>query len=257
MADELSINRLSALVGARAASEDPIARLAVAVQVADETRDLADELLDRFVAAAREDGRPWSEIGATLGVSKQAAQKRFVAPADPTAWPKDFDSDARGVVQLAQQRARELRHRYLGTEHLLLALTDDSGLAGATLAGVGIDSTQVTEQIRSIVGAGHSSETATLGISPRTKRVLEAAGHEARRLGHRCAIAAPEHVLLALSAHEDGVAAQILRTLRATDEQLRDQLSQLLAGEAPELAEQIRQPSRRRQLVRRPRRRAA
>lgn len=257
MADELSIDRLAELVGDRAASEDPITRLATAVQVADETRDLADELLDRYVAAAREHGCPWSEIGATLGVSKQAAQKRFVAPTDPTRWPKDFDADARGVVQLAQRRARELRHRYLGTEHLLLALTDDPGLAGATLTGLGIDSTHVSEQIRSIIGLGHSSDAATLGITPRTKRVLEAAGHEARRLGHRCAIAAPEHVLLSLSAHEDGVAAQILRALDVTDDQLREQLSRLLAGEAPELAEQIRHPPRRRRLVRRQRRHAA
>jgi hypothetical protein len=255
--DELSIDRLSEVVGDRAESEDPIAQLAIAVEVGDEVRDLADELLDRFVAAAREHGRPWSEIGATLGVSKQAAQKRFVAPADPTTWPKDFDADARSLVHLAQRHARELRHRYLGTEHLLLALTEDSGLAGTTLARVGIDSNQITEQIRSIVGVGHSSEASTLGISPRTKRVLEAAGHEAGRLGHRCAIAAPEHLLLALSAHEDGVGAQILRGLGVTDEQLREQLSQLLAGEAPELAEQVRRPARRRRIVRRDRRRAA
>lgn len=258
MADELSIDRLSALIGDRSMSEDPIARLAIAVRVADEVRDLADELLDRYVAAARAHGRPWSEIGATLGVSKQAAQQRFVAaPVDASAWPKDFDGDARGVVQLAQRRARELRHRYLGTEHLLLALTEDSGLAGATLTNLSIDSTQVSEQIRSIIGLGHSSDTATLGITPRTKRVLEAAGHEARRLGHRCAIAAPEHVLLSLSAHEDGVAAHILRALDVTDDQLREQLSQLLAGEAPELAEQIRQPHQRRRVTRRHRRQAA
>ena len=108
----------------------------------------------------------------------------------------------------------------------------------------------------SVIGEGHSSETATLGISPRTKRVLEAAGNEARRLGHRCAIAAPEHVLLALSAQSDAVAAQFLRDLAVSDERLRDQLGELLAGEAPELADMIRQPNRRR-LRRRPRRRHA
>src|SRR4051812_3858250 len=140
MPDELSIDWLTALVGERTASEDPIARLATAVQVAHEARELAAELLHHHVAAAREHGRPWSEIGATLGVSRQAAQQHFGPTADSTPWPKDFDADARGVVELAQRRARELGHRYLDTEHLLLALTEDPGLAGATLARLGIDS---------------------------------------------------------------------------------------------------------------------
>jgi hypothetical protein len=86
--------------------------------------------------------------------------------------------------------------------------------------------------------------------------VLEAAGVQARRLGHRCAIAAPEHVLLALSAQRDAVAAQILRDLGAGDEQVRHQLGELLAGEAPELAAMLREPPRRR-LRRAPRRRQA
>jgi hypothetical protein len=95
-------------------------------------------------------------------------------------------------------------------------------------------------------------ETATLGISPRTKRVLEAAGIQAAG----SVIAAREHVLLALSAQRDAVAAQILRDLGASDDQLRFQLSELLAGEAPELAAMLREPPRRR-LRRAPRRRQA
>jgi ATP-dependent Clp protease ATP-binding subunit ClpC len=136
-----------------------------------------------------------------------------------------------------------LRHRYVGTEHLLQALTLDLGLAGTTLARLGVDDAGVAERIREAVGEGHSSETATLGISPRAKRVLEAAGHEARRLGHRCAAASPEHVLLALSGQGDAVGARILRDLGVTDVQLRAQLAELLAGEAPELAAKLLEPA--------------
>src|SRR3954451_10904898 len=256
MASGLRAEQLVAIVDQRA-DGDAIAALGAAVEVADDVRDVADELLDRYVAGARDAGRSWSEIGAALGVSKQAAQQRFAStPADPTAWPKDFDQSARAVVQAAELHARSFRHRYLDTEHLLLALTTDTGLAGTTLAQLGVSPAAVTERIRSVVGDGHSSATAKLGISPRTKRVLEAAGNEARRLGHRCAIAAPEHVLLALSAHNDAVAAQILRDLAVSDERLRNQLGQLLSGEAPELADMIRQPPRR-GLRRRPRRHQA
>src|SRR3954452_11068956 len=254
MASDIRIEQLVAIVGERA-DGDAIAALGAAVEVADHVRGVAEELLDLYVAAARDDGRSWSEIGAALGVSKQAAQQRFVStPVDPRAWPKELDEDARAVVHAAQLHARSFRHRYLGTEHLVLALTTDTGLAGTTLAQLGVGAAEVTARIRSVIGEGHSSPTATLGISPRTKRVLEAAGNEARRLGHRCAIAAPEHVLLALSARTEAVAAQILRDLDVSDERLRNQLGELLAGEAPELADVIRQPPRR-GLRRRPRRR--
>src|SRR3954452_343709 len=211
MPDELSIDRLTALVGDRAESEDPIAQLATAVQVAREARCLADELLDRYVAAARERGRPWSEVGATLGVSKQAAQQRFTPPGlrmDPArsgapaalnhiSWSKHFDAGARVVLELAQTRARELGHHYLDTEHLLLALTEDRGLAGATLTGLGLDRAEVIARIRSLIALGHCGETARLAITPRTRRVLQAAGDEARRLGHGGTLAAPWLVLLA------------------------------------------------------------
>src|SRR3954470_5179945 len=254
MASGLRAEQLVAIVDQRA-DGDAVAALGAAVEVADDVRGVADELLDRYVAAARDDGRSWSEIGAALGVSKQAAQQRFAStPADPTAWPKDFDQDARAVVHAAQLHARGFRHRYLGTEHLLLALTTDTGLAGTTLAQLGVGRAEVTERIRSVVGDGHSSESATLGISPRTKRVLEAAGHEARRLGHRCGIAAPEHVLLALGAQPKGLAMQILGEAGVGEEQLRRQLSELLAGEAPEIAARIVESPRRR-LRRSPRRR--
>jgi ATP-dependent Clp protease ATP-binding subunit ClpA len=135
-------------------------------------------------------------------------------------------------------------------------VTADAGLAGTTLARLGVSEAAVTERIRKLVGEGHSSETATLGISPRTKRVLEAAGHEARRFGHRCSIASPEHVLLALSEQHDAVAARVLRDLDVGSDGAREQLAELLAGEAPELAALMRQPSRRR-LRRRPRARQA
>lgn len=243
----IGVDQLCAAVVAQARSEDPVDQLAAAAAITGELHALGDELLDRYVSAAREQQCAWSQIGAALGVSRQAAQQRFVAaPVDPTAWPKDFDEDARALLPAARLHARRLRHRYLDTEHLLLALTADQGLAGTTLARLGVDATTVSERIDQIVGAGHSSETATLGISPVTKSVLEAAGQLARRLGHRCAIAAPEHVLLALSAQRDTVAAQILRDLKVSDDRVRHELSELLAGEAPEMAAMIRQPARRR-----------
>jgi hypothetical protein len=246
LTDVETVEGLLGEVGARARSDDALDRLGAALGLAAELRDLGDELIDRCVAAAREQGRSWSEIGAIMGVSKQAAQQRFVPPVSTGAWPRDFDDDARALLPTAELHARRFRHRYLGTEHLLLALTENPGLAGTALRRLGVDAERVDRRIREIVGAGHSSQTAALGVAPRAKRVLEVARQQARQLNHRCATAAPEHVLLALSARRDGVAAQILGELGVDEHRVRRQLGELLAGEAPELAADILHPPRRR-----------
>ncbi|BCJ53426.1 hypothetical protein Asp14428_49010 [Actinoplanes sp. NBRC 14428] len=61
----------------RAAGHDSLERLAVAVHVSGELRASAHELVRQFVEQARASGASWTDIGLTLGISKQAAQKRF------------------------------------------------------------------------------------------------------------------------------------------------------------------------------------
>jgi ATP-dependent Clp protease ATP-binding subunit ClpC len=85
--------------------------------------------------------------------------------------------------------------------------------------------------------------SATLGITPRTKRVLEAAVKEARRVGRqRCAD--PEHLLLALAA-SDGVARDILAQHEIGEDPLRERLASLIEPQAPEIAAKLRTPKRR------------
>jgi hypothetical protein len=229
--------------GIDAADGSSLERLDAAMRISGELRERGDQVVDRYVQAARAEGRSWTQIGDVLGVSKQAAQQRFVAlPMTTSSWP-GMSEAASVVIGRAVEEARALGHRYLGTEHLLLALASDDGLAGATLARLGVSPRNVAEQIHGIIGPGHSSRSATLGITPRTKRVLEAARKDARRLGHRCADT--EHLLLAVSEHE-GVAEQVLRALGSEPGVVRAQLAELLEGEAPEIAAKMRAPARRR-----------
>ncbi len=240
IATGLTLEQLSAPIEADAAA-GVLDRLGAAAATASELRGLGDELLDRYVQAARAEGRSWSEIGTALGVTKQAAHERFVDA--PLAWPENFNDPAREVVARALAEARGFGHRYLGTEHLLLALTSDSGLAGATLADLGVTGRAVRDAIERIIGRGRSSESSTLGITPRTKRVLEAAVREPKRAGRqRCAD--PEHLLLALAA-SDGVARDILVELGAGEAAVRERLASLLEREAPEIAAMLRAPKRR------------
>jgi hypothetical protein len=226
----ISVEELAREVTARA--DEPLDRLAAAVALAEDVRDVADQLLDQFVTQARADGRSWSEIGTVLGVTKQAAQQRYLPAA-----PKDLSH----LMAQAEQQARTFNHHYVGTEHVLLALTQDEGVAGAALARLGVDKELVTNQIVAIIGRGESSGPGALGITPRTKRVFEVGRQEARRLGRRCP--APEHVLLALGRDRNGVGARILRDAGATDARVRAEIAELVG---PELGERIVAVARRR-----------
>jgi Clp amino terminal domain, pathogenicity island component len=235
IATGLTLEKLSAPIDA-APGAGALDRLSAAAAAANELRGLGDELLDRYVQAARAEGRSWSEIGTALGVTKQAAHERFVDA--PLAWPQNFNEPARAVVARALEEARGFGHRYLGSEHLLLAISAERGLAGRTLAELGLSERAVREAIERIIGPGYSRDAATLGITPRTKRVLEAAVKEAKRVSRqRCADS--EHLLLALAA-SDGVARDILVQHGAGEEAIRERLASLVEREAPEIAAKLR-----------------
>jgi hypothetical protein len=221
-------------------------RLAAAVRVASELRAAGDELLDHCVQAARAQGRSWTEIGEALAITKQGAQQRFAAPAAAPAglWPAGFSAAAQAVFARAVDEARALGHRYLGTEHLLLALCSaEETLAGRSLARLSVARGEVERRVVGEIGRGEDPAGGSLGVTPRAKRALEAARREAKRGGRRCP--EPEHVLLGLYSVRQGVAMDILAGLGATEERVRSTLADLLAGEAPELAERIRRPRRR------------
>lgn len=248
IATGVTLEQLSAPIDARR-DADALARVEAAATAANELRGLSDELLDRYVQAARADGCSWAEIGTALGVTRQAAHERFVDA--PLAWPQNFNEPARAVVARALDEARALGHRYLGTEHLLLALTSERGLARTALAELGVGEREVREAIARIIGRGRSGDSTTLGITPRTKRVLELAVKEAKRVGRqRCADS--EHLLLALAA-STGVAHDILAEHGAGEEAVREQLASLLEREAPEIAAKLRTPPKRRGVRRRSR----
>ena len=158
MATGLTLEQLSAPIEADSGA-GVLDRVRAAAATANELRGLGDELLDRYVQAARADGASWSEIGTALGVTKQAAHERFVDA--PLAWPQNFNDPARAVVARALEEARGFGHRYLGTEHLLLALTAEPGLAGTTLAELGVSEHAVRVAIERIIGRGRSGGSAT------------------------------------------------------------------------------------------------
>src|SRR3954454_1499678 len=129
--------------------DDPLDRVTSAVTLAEHLEETGDSLIGHFVDQARRAGGSWSEIGRSMGTSKQAAQKRFVArgpaavsPLDPSQGFSRFTDDARAVVVTAQQRAREAGNDTISIAHLVLGLVaapTSTGARAVTAQGVALD----------------------------------------------------------------------------------------------------------------------
>lgn len=119
-----------------------------------------------------------------------------------------FSEQARQVVVVAQDEARGLRHRYVGTEHLLLGLVSVEGVHRGILAEHGVYLETVRRRVGEIVGIGDEASVGQIPFTPRAKGALESALRQSIALGHDWI--GPEHVLLGLCDHDEGVAVRLL-----------------------------------------------
>ena len=132
---------------------------------------------------------------------------------------------------LAQEEAQLLNHNYIGTEHLLLGLLrqGDDGVV-RLLGDLNIQVPQVRSAIEHRIGRGQGAPAAgELRLTPRTKKVLEQAGKEAKRLKHDSI--GTDHLLLGLLRVGDGVAAKVLSDLGVKLPQARSAVEQHISGE--------------------------
>ncbi len=140
----------------------------------------------------------------------------------------EYTPRARQVIQLARQEAEKFNHTYVGTEHLLLGLIAlGEGVAVDVLKRMNLSIERVRMEVEKQVGQG--GETKTVGpipFTPRAKRVLQFAASEARELHHN--YIGTEHLLLGLLREEEGVAAQVLRTLGVDIESVRAEVMRVL-----------------------------
>ncbi len=190
----------------------PLEQLTDAVLVADHIGEVADALIGHFVDQARRQGASWTEIGASMGVTKQAAQKRFVqrpgaaeaAALDPNAGFSRFTPRARNVVVTAQNEARARHDQQIRIEHLVLGLlAEPEGLAARAIVAQGVSLDRVREVATATLGPAGTGESPELvPFDDRARAVLEATFREALRLGHN--YIGTEHVLLALLDADEG-----------------------------------------------------
>src|SRR3712207_4767930 len=191
---------------------DPLERLTDAVLVADHIGEVADALIGHFVDQARRQGASWTEIGASMGVTKQAAQKRFVqrpgaadsAALDPNAGFSRFTPRARNAVVTAQNEARARHDQQIRIEHLVLGLlAEPEGLAARAVVAQGVPLDRVREVATAALGPAGTGESPELvPFDDRTRAALEATFREALRLGRN--YIGTEHLLLALLDADEG-----------------------------------------------------
>ncbi len=205
--------RLDDLIDAiKHAHTEPLEQLTDAVIAADALGEIADHLIGHFVDQARRSGASWTEIGKCMGVTKQAAQKRFVPKVpdfDPTALnPEEgfgrFTPRARNVIVVAHNLAHDAENAEITPDHLVLGLfADPDALAAKLLAGQGIDAEAVRAAVTLPPSAGASP--ALIPFNTAAKKALELTFRQALRLGHN--YIGTEHILLALSEVEDAAPA--------------------------------------------------
>jgi hypothetical protein len=203
--------------------EDVLGQLSDAVYLGEHLGELADHLIGHFVDQARRSGASWTEIGKSMGVSKQAAQKRFVPKFDDTAGSiiervyGRYTPRARQAVVAASSAATEAGNDSIDTVHLVLGLlaVPDALWARAIVAqGVTLDAVREAATARlpeRVADAPHPTPFAASA-----KKALELTMREALRLGHN--YIGTEHMLLALMEQGEGAGYEILTGLGVTKE---------------------------------------
>jgi hypothetical protein len=202
--------RLDDLIDAiKRVHSDALDQLSDAVIAADHLGEVADHLIGHFVDQARRAGASWSEIGRSMGVTKQAAQKRFVTKPgetpdlDPSQGFSRFTPRTRNVVMAAQEEARSAGNARIGVEHLVLGLLSEPesfGVQALVAQGVGLDAVRAAATDRLPERADEVPDL--IPYDQGAQKALELTFRAALRLGHN--YIGTEHLLLALLELEDG-----------------------------------------------------
>jgi Clp amino terminal domain, pathogenicity island component len=231
--------RLDELISyVRSHHEGPLDQVSAAVQVSEQLGDISDHLIGHFVDQARKSGASWTEIGQSMGVTKQAAQKRFVPKETAFASLLDdllpgqafgsrFTDRARRALEAARQTARKHHHSYVGTEHVALGLlTEPDGFAVKAIEALGVPTATAREALVAALGPAGESEPVDLHLTAKARKALALTLREALLLGHN--YIGTEHMLLGVLDEGEGRGATTLVSLGLTADSTRDWLTRVL-----------------------------
>lgn len=200
--------RLDDLIDAiKKVHNEPLDQLQDAVIAADHLGDVADHLIGHFVDQARRSGASWTDIGRSMGVTRQAAQKRFVPKESADLEANQnfgrYTPRARNVVMAAHSESKAAGNAEGLPAHLVLGLlAEPESLAVRAITEQGVSLDAVREAAAAVLPPAVEEPPELVPYGPDAKKVLELTFREALRLGHN--YVGTEHLLLALLEHENG-----------------------------------------------------
>ncbi|WP_433477650.1 Clp protease N-terminal domain-containing protein [Spirillospora sp. CA-142024] len=204
--------RLDDLINAiKKVHPDALEQLTSAVLAAEHLGEVADHLIGHFVDQARRSGASWTDIGKSMGVSKQAAQKRFVPKGqsfdlDPSQPFSRYTERARKVVVTSMSEARAAGNAHVTPAHLVLGLlSQPDALAARAILAQDVLLDTVRQAATAALPPSAEEIPDLIPFDQDAKKALELTFREALRLGHN--YIGTEHLLLALLEFENGTGA--------------------------------------------------
>jgi hypothetical protein len=205
----MTLDELIADVKIRHVDGTALDHLAAASAMADHLDELADHLVGHFVDQARRSGASWTIIGRSMGVTKQAAQKRFVAGESSM---DRFTNRAKVVVLKSQNEARDRGHPEVTSVHLVLGLLAEwEGYAGQAIEAAGVSREALATAAEEMLPPDAAPMPHHVPFSAGLQKVQELIVRESLRLGHN--YVGTEHILLGLLESRDEPGAQVLTGL--------------------------------------------
>ena len=140
-----------------------------------------------------------------------------------------FTNKAKKVIEIANDISIELGHKYIGTEHILYGLVKEGeGIAGKVLLNKGITEDKIIKKTEEMLGKGKQIKE-SMGFTPRSKKVLENAFLEAKRVGYN--FIGTEHLLLAILKEEDCIAVKIITELNIEISKIYTEIARVINEE--------------------------
>lgn len=138
-----------------------------------------------------------------------------------------FTNRAEKAIQIANEIAANLGHDYIGTEHLLYGLVEEgTGIASKVLQNQGMTSEKILDEIEELIGRSEEEIDEPMGFTPRTKRVIENAFLEAKKMGNE--YIGTEHLLIGIMVEGDSVAVRIMMDLGINPQKLYNEIVKVL-----------------------------
>lgn len=139
-----------------------------------------------------------------------------------------FTERAQQVLEIAQKEAKKFKHQSVSSEHILLALVlEPNSIAGKVLREVGLNETDIYEEIEHLIGYGMVNsypQGVFLPYSPRMKQIFALANSEVKKMGSQKV--GTEHILSSLLKDESIMAARIMINLGISLTKVRQSLKQ-------------------------------